>query len=152
VSYNIKYKSTLSSTWLTTSSSGTSISVSGLAASTVYQFQLQSVCSSGLSAYSSLATFTTTALTVGCNIPTGLFTSSITSASATLHWASTGALSYVVRYKQVNSPAWTTVSSSSTLRTISWLAKNKNYEFQVQSMCSSGSSSFSPSAYFTTTP
>src|SRR5258706_2332839 len=100
-SYNVKYKPTLSSTWTTAAASATSLSVSGLSASTAYEFQVQSICASGSSAYSSSSTFATLAPAPTCNVPGGLIASSITSGGATLNWISTGATGYDIRYKLV---------------------------------------------------
>lgn len=60
VSYNVKYKATASTTWITTTSTATSKAISGLTASTAYEFQVQSVCSASTSAYSVLSNFSTT--------------------------------------------------------------------------------------------
>jgi hypothetical protein len=57
--YNIKYKSNASSTWTTVTSTTTSKIISGLSPSTAYQFQVQRVCGSSPSSYSSSTTFTT---------------------------------------------------------------------------------------------
>ncbi len=60
-SYNVKYKLATSSTWTTLTTSGTSIAVSGLIASSSYHFQVQRVCSGVSSSnYSASTTFTTT--------------------------------------------------------------------------------------------
>jgi hypothetical protein len=64
-SYNVRYKATVSSTWINNSTSSTSLAVSGLSASTSYEFQVQAVCGANSSAYSSSATFTTQA--AGCS-------------------------------------------------------------------------------------
>ena len=61
-SYNVQYKPTSSSTWTTVSSSTTSKAISGLTASTSYQFKVQAVCTS-TGPYSSVASFTTTSST-----------------------------------------------------------------------------------------
>lgn len=58
-SYNVRYKPISSSTWATTSSTTTSKSVTGLTPATQYEFQVQTVCANGTSAYSSSASFTT---------------------------------------------------------------------------------------------
>ena len=151
LSYNVRYKPSVSSTWITVSSASVFKTISGLAASTAYQFQVQSVCSSGLSAYSSTATFTTSASsTPVCNVPGGLFASSITSNSATLSWTSTGAASYNISYKLYNSQTWITVSSASASTVITGLMSNKTYQFRVQSVCLSGSSAYSAYSTFTT--
>jgi hypothetical protein len=59
-SYNVRYKSTSSTTWFSTTSTTNSKSISGLSSSTSYEFQVQSVCSGSTSAYSSSSLFTTT--------------------------------------------------------------------------------------------
>ncbi len=62
VTYNLQYKLSTSSTWTTVSGiAGTSSNLSGLAASTTYNYQVQTVCSGASSAYSSAASFTTLA-------------------------------------------------------------------------------------------
>lgn len=61
-SYNVQYKTSSATTWTTTTSTTNSKSLSGLAASTTYNFQVQAVCST-TSAYSSAASFTTSAAT-----------------------------------------------------------------------------------------
>jgi hypothetical protein len=63
VSYNVQYRAVGSGTWIATTSSTTSTSVSGLTASIQYEFQVQSVCSGSSSAFSASTTFTTAAAT-----------------------------------------------------------------------------------------
>jgi hypothetical protein len=67
-----------------------------------------------------------------------------------LNWSSTGAVSYIVRYRRTSSSSWMTVSSYTNSRNISWLTPNTTYEFQVRSVCTSGSSPYSSSVTFTT--
>ncbi len=63
--YNLQWKPSVSSTWTTVSGlTGTSYSLSGLTTCTGYQFQVQGVCSSSSSAYSSASSFTT----AGCAV------------------------------------------------------------------------------------
>ena len=61
VTYNLQYKLSTSSTWTTVSTAGTSYNLSGLTASSTYNYQVQTVCSGSSSAYSTAASFTTTA-------------------------------------------------------------------------------------------
>ena len=65
-SYGIQYRVVGATTWISTTSTTTSIAITGLTASTNYQFQVNSVCTSGASAYSALGTFTTSAVSTGC--------------------------------------------------------------------------------------
>ncbi|MCE9538226.1 MAG: N-acetylmuramoyl-L-alanine amidase, partial [Bacteroidetes bacterium] len=59
-SYNVQYKLASGSTWTTITSAGTSTAISGLNASTTYQFKVQAVCSS-IGGYSPAASFATPA-------------------------------------------------------------------------------------------
>lgn len=60
-SYNIQYKLASGSTWTTLTSVTTSVSISGLNASTTYQYKVQAVCSS-TGGYSPVASFGTPAI------------------------------------------------------------------------------------------
>ena len=87
----------------------------------------------------------------GCGTPTGLNASSITSSSATLNWSTVnGAVSYNVQYRVVGNSNWVPSSTSTSVLPIFGLTANTNYEFKVQTICSSGSSSFSASVTFLT--
>ncbi len=64
-SYSLQWKLASSSSWTTVSNlTGTSRNLSGLSAGTSYNYQVQANCSGTLGAYSTAATFTTTA--AGC--------------------------------------------------------------------------------------
>ncbi len=59
-SYNLQWKLGSSSTWTTVSGlTATSYALSGLTASTAYNYQVQAVCPAGSGSYSSAASFTT---------------------------------------------------------------------------------------------
>ncbi len=148
-SYNVEYKLSSSSTWTTVASSTPSKSISGLNASSVYQFQVQAVCSVA-GAYSSAVSFTTLAAVSFCGTPSGLSAGSITSGSAVLSWtAVSGAGSYNVQYKPSSSSAWTIVTATSASMSISGLSAATVYQFEVQAVCSSAGS-YSSAVSFTT--
>lgn len=151
-SYNVRYKPTTSTTWINMSTASTSMIISGLTASTAYEFQVASVCSATLSsAFSSSATFTTLASATLCNVPAGLSATLITKTGANLNWSSTGVSSYSVRYKPTTSTIWINVSATSTSFAVSGLLSSTIYEFQVASVCSGTTlSSYSASNLFTT--
>jgi hypothetical protein len=67
VSYNLQYKLSSASTWTTVSGlTGTSYALSGLTATTTYNYQVQTVCNTASSAYSAAASFTTTSPAGSC--------------------------------------------------------------------------------------
>ncbi|HYE55825.1 MAG TPA: zinc-dependent metalloprotease family protein [Chitinophagaceae bacterium] len=98
--------------------------------------------------------FTISGSPVTCNQPSGLGSSSITSAGATVSWnAVSGATSYDVDYKTTASSVWTNAVSGTTAtsRAISGLSASTVYDWRVRANCSSGSSTYS-GAQFTTLP
>ena len=68
-SYDVRYKATSASSWSTSAvATTTTTTLSGLAASTQYEVQVRSKCSSGNSNYSNSVNFTTPAITISyCN-------------------------------------------------------------------------------------
>jgi len=149
--YNIQYRMVGSSVWNSLSSNVNSATISGLTASSAYEFQIQTVCSSGnTSSYSVSSTFTT--LAPPCNVPAGLTTAALTENSVTLNWTDfQGAIGYAIQYRIVGSTAWTSLTSTINTINLSGLLSASNYEFQIQSNCGSGNNSaFSASANFTT--
>ena len=66
--YNVRYRATSTSSWSTGAIATTTATLSGLAASTQYEVQVRSKCSSGNSNYSNSVNFTTPAITISyCN-------------------------------------------------------------------------------------
>lgn len=150
-SYNLQYRAVGAASWTSASTATNSLAISGLAEVTSYEFQVQTVCASLTSAYTSSATFTTLSSTPTCGAVSGLNASAVTSNSATLGWtAVSGANSYNVQYRIVGSATWTSTTSTTNSKAISGLTASSNYEFQVQSVCTGASSAYSASATFTT--
>ncbi len=145
--FNIRFRQTGTSTWTNTSSSTATMTLSGLNASTVYEYQIASVCGSSTSAFSSSSSFTTL---TNCNVPAGLNAASITESTSVLSWVSSGASSYDVRYRVSGTSTWTNTSTSSTSITIAALSSSSAYEFQVRSVCGSTTSAYSGSYTFVT--
>jgi GEVED domain/Pregnancy-associated plasma protein-A/Fibronectin type III domain/Secretion system C-terminal sorting domain len=87
-----------------------------------------------------------------CGVPASLSSSAITSAGATVSWGSvSGATSYNLQYKTTAASTWTTVSGlTTTSRALTGLTASTAYQFQVQSVCSSGTSAYSTTGTFTT--
>lgn len=88
-----------------------------------------------------------------CNTPTGMNTTSVATTTATFNWtAAAGATSYNVRYKATAAATWTTTTSATTSKSVTGLTAGTAYEWQVQTVCSGGTTSaYSASTNFTTT-
>ncbi len=87
-----------------------------------------------------------------CGTPTGNATSSITTTGATLSWSAvSGATSYNVQYKLASASTYTSVSTASTSYALTGLASGTAYNWMVNAVCASGTSSNSTVSNFTTT-
>ena len=96
----------------------------------------------------------TIAGTVVCNanVPAGLAASNVATTSATLSWDAVPGASYDLRYREVGASTWTTNSVTGISSNITGLTALTQYEAQVRSKCSGGSTSaYSNSVNFTTT-
>jgi len=84
-----------------------------------------------------------------CKIPDSLSVTDIHQTSATLHWIAQGVSNFIVQYKQVTSPDWTTISSDKNTIVLTNLDPGNDYFFRVQSVCNSTEkSAFSVAASF----
>lgn len=88
-----------------------------------------------------------------CATPGSLSAGSITSTSATLSWASTGATTYNLQWKLASSSTWINVNGLTTnsYPISSGLTACTTYNFQVQGVCGTTSSTFSSAVSFSTT-
>ena len=150
-SYNVQYRIVGAATWTSTTSATNSKAISSLVASSNYEWQVATVCASGTSAFTASTNFSTPAVAT-CGVPTGMSTTNITSTSATLNWtAVSGATSYNVQYRIIGSPSWIATTSATNTLALSVLVSFSNYEWQVATVCSGGSSAFTSSTNFSTT-
>ncbi|MFN3315903.1 MAG: GEVED domain-containing protein, partial [Raineya sp.] len=153
VSYDVRVKPVSSSTWTNYNGrTGNSFALTGLAASTNYEWQIRTNCSGTSSAYSASVTFTTSASAPSCAVPSGLTASAITSSSVTLSWgAVTGASTYDVRIRVSGASTWTDFNGRTTNSLgLTGLTASTTYEWQVRTNCSASSSAYSASATFST--
>jgi hypothetical protein len=152
VSYDLQYRVNGGTTWTSVAGVTTaSRALTGLTASTTYEFQVRTNCSGSSSAFSASSTFATSAAGT-CAVPTGLASSAITTTGATVSWtAVSGAVSYDLQYRVNGGTTWTSVTAlTTTSRALTGLTANTTYEFQVRTNCSGSSSAFSASATFAT--
>ncbi len=154
VSYDVDYKLTSTGTWTNaaTATTATSVNLSGLTASTVYDWSVRTICSGASSAYT-VAQFTTTGVAT-CDAPTGLTSSAITTSDATVSWtAVSGATSYAVDYKLTSSSTWSSAATAttSTSVTLSGLSASSSYDWRVSTTCTSGTSIFATAQFTTAT-
>jgi hypothetical protein len=88
---------------------------------------------------------------ITCGIPTNVNATNITSSGALLSWDVVGnAVSYTLQVREAGTQNWTSYTPSINSFDLTNLSSFTNYEVQIQSNCSAGSSQFSPIFTFTT--
>jgi hypothetical protein len=135
VSYDVDYKATSSYYWINKARgiTTTSVNLSGLNPSTIYEWKVRANCSSGSSAY-----MQTQFTTLPCGEPSGLSTTNISAGSATLSWiAMPSATSYRVEYKQSTASSWITAvyETTSLSYNLPGLSSFTEYDWRIQATC-----------------
>ena len=154
-SYDVEYKASTASTWTSaaTATTLTTVNLSGLTASTTYDWRVRVNCVYGNTSNYVAAQFNTL-LAPGCSIPVTVLTSNITSSSATLSWSAVNnAIGYTVGYRSTNTLNWTNLATGTTALSINvtGLASESNYEWRVKAVCASGSSAYNSTSFVTLT-
>ncbi len=155
--YRVRYRKVGTATWSFKYPAANQVTVSGLQAASLYEWQVRSKClaPSGtvLSNWSNTNVFQTTGGN-NCPVPTNLTAGNAGAVnSKSLQWSNTGASYYNVRYRGVNTATWTSLIAQTNSIIITNLLQNASYEWQVQSVCLVNGaiilSAWSASAYFT---
>src|SRR4030095_14443537 len=130
--YTIQHKTSTSTTWITSTSSTNSITISGLTSGTSYVWQVKASCST----YSSQASFVTSSSS-GCAAPAQLTSTYITQTGATLTWSPVlNATGYTIQYRPTTSSTWLTTTATTNSRTLTGLQAGTGYTWQVKANCS----------------
>jgi len=160
--YHVRYRIFQSnSSWTMVLAQTNSMILSGLLASTKYEYEVQTVCSNlnGVtitSPFSSTLNFTTLGGNTGCVTPTQTLANNITNNSAKLNWAAvTGVALYNVKYRVLNTISWTALTTQSPFVVLNSLSSLTSYEWAVQAVCnnnpSGGVSTWTTASIFITT-
>lgn len=151
VSYNLQYKTSAATTYTTVNTTSTSFALTGLVENTTYNIQVQAVCGTASSAYTSTGSFTTASSVATCGTVASLASSNVTSNSATVSWgAVSGAVSYNLQYKTAAATSFTTTNVTGTSVSFTGLSASTTYNYQVQAVCSGATGAYSSLASFTT--
>lgn len=148
--YRVEYKQTGSDLWIFSGNiSGTSVSISGLASNTSYDFAVASFCSDSTTiGYSSFLSKKTDK----CSLPIDLIVSSVTTNSAVISWTPLcGSSVFTLQYREQGITLWTKVSHIPAISyTLTNLQHSTEYEYRMQTNCGSINSTWSSVFIFTT--
>ncbi|GAB3689736.1 hypothetical protein GCM10027592_06460 [Spirosoma flavus] len=138
--FTVQYRPVGTTVWTTVTSATTTFTggfakLTGLTTGATYEWRVQTACSAtALSDFSAIAQFTTT-----CSVPlyNGFVVSAITSSSVQLNWIITDdpVNHYDIRYRPIDTPNWTTISTLGTSATLTGLTNNTTYVWQLRTIC-----------------
>lgn len=145
--YNVAYRVQGETSFTVKSPSTNSITLSGLPASTNFEWKVRTVCSpdwSIVSNYSALETFTT-GTGVECTAPTGVNIASSDATSFTIAWNPvSGAEQYYIQFRIPAEQTWAEADYRFTYRTsdktITGLTVGKSYEARMLAVCATDES------------
>ncbi len=133
---NLQWREIGMMTWNTIPNASSPYDLTGLVACTNYEFQLQAECASETSDYSQALEFKTDGC---CEPPATLGADNLTDTSGDLTWNSVlAANSYNLRWREVGSGTWNTVTGATSPHALSTLTACTSYVFEIQTVCMSG--------------
>jgi hypothetical protein len=149
--YKVEFKAASSTTWqvAAANTTSTSVTISGLTASTLYDWRVTTNCSSSASDIVA-AQFTTAATVINCGTPSSLSASGLTETAATLSWSAVnGATAYSIDYKVSSSTTWTNFSQTynSTTLSLNGLNAGATYDWRVAAVCGTAASVYATSQF-----
>ncbi|UOU99776.1 GEVED domain-containing protein [Chryseobacterium daecheongense] len=151
--YVMRYRVVGTATWITVNlpvPPANTYTLSGLSPYTTYEVQIANVCNgeTTINPYSNPKVFTTERT---CELPPpGLTITTLTPTSAVVVWDPFPGATYVLRYRKVGIPSWTTIAVPTNTYTLTNLVELTKYEMQVANICSGTPGNFTPPYYFTT--
>ena len=151
--YRYRYRKTGASTWTTETTGSRFADVSGLDATTEYEFQAGAQNSAGWSAYSNTYTVSTEAVVSSPGAPVLSGTRNPNSISLTWTEPASGGAAitgYEYRYRQNSETSWTTRTTAGRSATVSGLSEGTAYRFEVRAQNTSGYSAYSNTYTVTT--
>lgn len=127
-------------TWVKEVVTDTFAILNDLVPETVYEYQVQAMCSrleSDTSAYTPLATFTT--MPISCAVPSNIVITP-TYNSAIVAWESEAEV-FELQYRQTTATEWISQIVMDNTVTIANLASDTNYKLRIRAICAVGDSS-----------
>ena len=147
-SFEVQLRRQGGSAWSSVRTASLSQAFDTLQACTVYEYRVASICDTFPLAFSGISTFQTD----GCCEAPGGFSLTIDPTSATLTFSNVlAANAYTVRFRVAGASTWTTLPGLTTpSATLTGLDSCTTYEYQVQTVCDTGATPFSPLQIFRT--
>ncbi|MFC3157358.1 fibronectin type III domain-containing protein [Chryseobacterium arachidis] len=127
-----------------------SYTIPNLSSFKTYEVQVANICTGETTpnTWSNPKVFTTVRV---CEIaPPGLTITNITPTTAEVTWSSFPGATYILRYRKVGIPSWTSVTTNTNTITLTGLLELTKYEMQVANICGGTPGDYTNLYYFTT--
>lgn len=151
--YVLRYRVVGTTTWNTVSITTAPLNtytIQGLTPYTTYEVQVANICNgeTTVNTWSNPKVFTTDRT---CELPPpGLTITNLTPTTAVVVWDAFPGATYILRYRKVGIPSWTTVTSNTNTLTLTGLLELTQYELQVANVCSGTPGTYTLPYFFTT--
>jgi len=153
ISYRIEYKLRSSSSWdvLANSYTLTSVLLTNLSPSSLYDWRVRTNCNQGQVSTYKQASFLTPD-EVSCFPPFATWENNINATWARMNWSSIpGALAYSVQYRKTSDSNWTNAGTTAGTNIIlTGLQPQTSYNWRVKTICSGESSIYKNDTFLTT--
>ncbi|MBX2874405.1 MAG: fibronectin type III domain-containing protein, partial [Saprospiraceae bacterium] len=148
--YVVEHSIAGSDSWTSNTTTETQLNISGLAANTIYQWRVQTLC--GASTADVINASFSTLSEGACTAPSALQALTTGDNEATLNWtAAADASRYDIQYRPAGTSAWLFgISFADSLNLIN-LQAGTSYEWRVRSVCEAGTGSYQNGPTFSTT-
>lgn len=146
--YILQYREVGSATWIPVNLTGTTYNLTGLTPYTTYEVQVASICSGATNPFTTPIVFTTLPT---CEMaPIGLTVTNLTMTSAEVNWNAFAGATYVLKWRKVGHPTFTTVNLNVNTYLLTGLLEATQYEVQVANVCGGTLQAFTTPYIFTT--
>ena len=139
--FNLRYRVLGDTVWNIITDTLFAQGLSGLMVCTTYEVQIEMICDTS-SSFSGMTTFKTLGC---CEYPSGLSAVTLSDTSADLSWNSVFAGNeYIISYRAVGASNWIVDTTVNTMYSLTDLQMCTTYEYQIQTVCDTGSTAPSP--------
>jgi len=146
-SFHIQFRPVGAASWTDFYTTTPSRQVDNLQACTDYEFRVETFCDTSNAAFTSVYVFQTDGC---CEAPTGVSDSAFVAGAEITFDAVLAAQSYTLRYREVGTTNWTVMAGLNATNVTLSLDSCLDYEYQVQTVCDTGMTPFTPVETFRT--
>ncbi|MEL6863905.1 MAG: GEVED domain-containing protein [Bacteroidota bacterium] len=148
LSTDVRWRAIGEPDWTDVINATSPLNLENLMACTEYEWQIKAICTDTISEYSKSLVFKTDGC---CEAPGNLNLSVLSDAEAAANWSSIlAAESYNIRIRPTNTNDWESFNTTATNYDFDDLDACTPYEVQVQTVCDTGATAFTPSVLFST--